>query len=311
MKEITRRLYTKPVMLGMAFLMGMALVIGLFVTSKSTAAPNSFPVAAGNDEFETVGNGDTFHDFGGTPIPANFFGAGSLAFSGSVILQGVPLGPGSNVDTVIQRHNAVAGPGGSTPLTMTGLSLAGTAPITVTYQNNSTEQWNVAVGLSDYKASTGTMTINFSSFDSSLKVWPKFTFTRVGGGVPPKVLDTGAPGGGLQAVQADSNLSANQAAELDDRVIGIDDNPVVLPAPCPVATISPFESRSLSGDNTKAAAAAASCAPITLSSVNQPWGPCNPGAFCITVPITEEERWARHRPGPRGTIKQGGVGIAE
>src|SRR5262245_10967410 len=106
MKEITRRLYTKPVMLGMAFLVGMALVVGLFVTTKSTAAPNSFPVAAGNDEFETPDNGETFHDFGGSPIPANFFGAGSLAYSNLVALAGVPLGPGSNVDTVIQRQQA-------------------------------------------------------------------------------------------------------------------------------------------------------------------------------------------------------------
>ena len=54
MKEITRRLYTKPVMLGMAFLMGMALVVGLFVTTKSDAAQSAFPVVAGNDEFETT-----------------------------------------------------------------------------------------------------------------------------------------------------------------------------------------------------------------------------------------------------------------
>ena len=59
MKEITRRLYTKPVMLGMAFVMGMALVAALFVTSKSNAAPNSFPVAAGPDEFETAADGQT------------------------------------------------------------------------------------------------------------------------------------------------------------------------------------------------------------------------------------------------------------
>jgi len=122
MKEITRRLYTKPVMLGMAFLMGIALVVGLFVTSKSTAAPNSFPVAAGNDEFETAGDGSTFHNFAGSPIPANFFGTGSLAYDGQVILQGVPLGPGSNVDTIIQRTQAVGGPGGSTPIAMTAHS---------------------------------------------------------------------------------------------------------------------------------------------------------------------------------------------
>jgi hypothetical protein len=33
MKEITRRLYTKPVMLGLAFLVAGALAVGLFVTA--------------------------------------------------------------------------------------------------------------------------------------------------------------------------------------------------------------------------------------------------------------------------------------
>ena len=301
MKEITRRLYTKPVMLGMAFLMGIALVVGLFVTSKSTAAPNSFPVAAGNDEFETPGDGSTFHNFAGSPIPANFFGTGSLAYGGQVILQGVPLGPGSNVDTIIQRTQAVGGPGGSTPIAMTALSLTGTGPITVTYSNNTTEQWTVKVGLSDYKASGGTMTINFSTFDSTLKVWPKFTFTRVSDGLT-KVYDTG--GSGLAAAQSADNLAATDSvADQSDAVVVIE--PAPLPAPCPVATVS--DSRL--SVNMAAAAAASSCAPVTLSSVNSPWGPCAPGTFCITVPITEEERWAKHRPGPRGTIKQ--VGNAE
>ena len=300
MKEITRRLYTKPVMLGVALVVGMFLVVGLFVTAKSTAAPpNSFPVAAGNDEFETAGDGETFHDFGGSPIPADFFGAGSQAFSGLVVLQGVPLGPGSNVDTVIQRVSAVQGPGGSTQINMTGLSLRGTSPIKVTYNGGAIEYWDVAVGLSAYKASTGSMTINSSTFDSTLKVWPKFTFTRVGGG-GTKVLDTGAPGGG-------SGFTAEAAASGDG--IG-----VIEPAPAPAPTIAPCQvvisptertTKLATADSAFATAAASNCAPVTLSSVNSPWSNC-PG-FCIPVPITEEERWARHRPGPRGTIKSGGV----
>lgn len=60
MKEITRRLYTKPVMLGMAFLVGIALVVGLFITTTKTEAMQSgFPVVAGPDEFETTGNGES------------------------------------------------------------------------------------------------------------------------------------------------------------------------------------------------------------------------------------------------------------
>lgn len=303
MKEITRRLYTKPVMLGMAFLVGAALVIGLFVTTKSKAAPNQFPVAAGPDEFETPGDGTTFHDFGGSPIPAGFFGTGSLAYNKLVPLQGVPLGPNSNVDTVIERASAVNGPGGSTGITMTALSLKASTPITVSYQNGSTETWDVFVGLSIYKTSGGTMTINASTFDSTLKVWPRFTFKRVPDGLT-KVLDTGS-GSGLAAAQsADSGLAVtDSAADLSDNDSAVVIQPAPLPAPCPVATIS--DSR-LSANMATTAAAASSCAPVQLSSVNQPWGPCAPNTFCITVPITEEERWARHRPRPKA-VQQGGV----
>lgn len=299
MKEITRRLYTKPVMLGMALLAGIALVAVLFVTTKSTAAPNSFPVAAGNDEFETAGDGETFHNFAGAPIPANFFGSGSLAYGGLVTLVGVPLTSGSNVDTIIQRHSAVQAPGGSTALTMTGLSLKSINPITVTYSNNSTELWNVKVGLSVYKASTGSMTIHSSTFDSTLKVWPRFTFTRVSDGAV-KEFDTGAPTGpGLTA--------ADSATVSDDFEIAPAPAPEPTIAPCRIATI---DDTKISGDFANATATSTSCPPITLSSTNSPWGPCATGGFCIPVPITEEERWARHRPGPKGTIK-GGVVVGE
>jgi hypothetical protein len=289
MKEITRRLYTKPVMLGMAFLVGMALVVALFVTSESSAAMNSFPVGAGNDEFETAADGQTYHDFESDPIDAGFFGQYSLAYAELVPLEGVPLNPPSEVDTIIQRHQSVAGPGGSTPLTMTALSLKSSAPITVQFNNGSTtwtEQWNVAVGLSAYKASTGSMTINSSTFDSTLKVWPKFTFTRVGGGAgSPLVLDTGAPDG--------PGLTAGATAANDGAVF----EPAPAPTIAKCAEIDSFEGNVESGDMATAAATS-SCPPVTLSSVNSPWSNCP--AFCIPVPITEEERWARHRPGPRG-----------
>lgn len=296
MKEITRRLYTKPVMLGMAFLMGVGLVVALFVTAKSTAAPNAFPVLQGNDEFETAGDGETFHDFEGKPIPEDFFGPGSNAYAELVPLVGVPLAPGSEVDTVIWRHQTVSAPGGSTAITMTGLSLKSMSPIIVTYDNGTpSESWNVAVSLSAYKASTGSMKINFSTFDSTLKVWPKFTFTRVGGGVPPLVLDTGAPGGpGLTAASSTARIDSVELEPAPQPA------PTVAPAPCAAIDVFEGTTKIASGDMASAAAATSSCPPVTLSSLNSPWGPCAGGGFCIIVPITEEERWARHRPGPKG-----------
>ena len=308
MKEITRRLYTKPVMLGMALVVGVALVVALFVSTRSTAAANTFPVNAGNDEFETLGDGETYHDFASSPIPADFFGPGSNAFSQLVPLVGVPINPAvSQVDTIIQRSQTILGPGGSTPIAMTGLSLKSINAITVTYNNGTpSESWNVQVGLSDYKASAGSMTVNSSTFDSTLKVWPKFTFTRVGGGVPPKVLDTGAPTGpGLAAAGEDSTADAVDSGPAPAMAVAI--------APC--ATVSDFDGRIDASERfeTAAAATSTSCAPVTLSSVNSPWSSCGNGGFCIPQPITEEERWARHRPHPKGTKKVAAaqVGVAE
>ena len=300
MKKITRRLYTKPVMLTMAFIVGIALVVGLFVTTKSTAMQSGFPVVAGNDEFETTANGESQHDFAGSPIPADFFGAGSLPYSGTVTLEGVPLNPSVNdTDTIIQRHNTVSAPGGSTPLTMTALSLKSTSPITVTYGNGSTQTWDVKVGLSLFKASTGSMTINASSFDSTLKVWPRFTFTR---GTTTLVLDTGG-----SSLAASSTAASQTAIDFNDGgdVIIIDD-PEPLPAPCKVAVSRTFDTFASSTDS---AAATSSCPPLTLTATS-PWWPCPPTGFC-KPPLTEAERWAKHNASPPGTKKQQQAGNAE
>src|SRR5689334_7705823 len=105
MKEITRRLYTKPVMLGMAFLLGLALVVALSFTTKSKAAMSIF-IPAGNDEFETTSNGETYHNFQASPVPAGFFGTGSRAYTGLVPLVGVPINPAvSDTDTIIHRNS--------------------------------------------------------------------------------------------------------------------------------------------------------------------------------------------------------------
>ena len=300
MKAITRRLYTKPVMLGMAFLMGVALVV--FVTTKSDAAQSGFPVVAGPDEFETTANGESQHDFAGSPIPAGFFGTYSQPFTGLVLLEGVALNPAvSETDTIIERHQTVTGPGGSTPITMTALSLKSSGPITVNFVNGSqswTETWDVKVGLSQFKSSTGTMTINSTTFDSTLKVWPRFTFTR---GATTLVLDTGS-GSGLTASQA----AASTAIDSDDGGGIVVDDPQPTPAPCKTVATRNFEGVASA---TTSATSTSSCPPLTLTATS-PWWPCPPTGFC-KPPLTEAERWARHNASPPGTKKQQQVGVAE
>lgn len=292
MKEITRRLYTKPVMLGLAFLVVGVLLVGLSIASKSRAAGTFIP--EGNDEFETTGNGETYHNFQASKVPVDFFGQGSDEFGGVVPLVGVPLAGHGNIDTIIHRNGCA-----STPCTvaiqMTALSLASINPITVTYNGGSNpEDWSVAVSLSTLKASTGSMSINDGgTFDSSLNVYPKFTFTRLSDG-EQRELDTGG-GSGLMA-----DSSTGKAALQSDTTIGIGIEPAPAPtiAPCPVVASDDIEVRD--GAN---AAAGSSCAPVTLTSNNNPWQICN-GKFCIPRPLTEQELLASHHASPPGTKRR-------
>jgi len=289
MKEITRRLYTKPVMLGMAFLVGIALVAALFVTTKSKAAVSIY-IQAGNDQFETTGNGETYHNFQASPVPAGFFGTGSQKYAGLVPLVGVPLQPLVNdIDTVIHRNQDVLTPG-STTITMTALNLKGINPITVTYDDSHTESWTVKVNLSDVKASGGSMSFNSdgSAFDSSLSVYPKFTFTRVSDN-KTLVLDTGGSGG-----LAPQSATSTRASSGNFDTIAI--------AQCrAIAPVDFQNASSASGKITTSAAAATSCPPVTLTSTNSPWP--------ITRPITEQELLASHNASPPGTKR--GIQAAE
>lgn len=286
MKEITRRLYTKPVMLGILLLAGVCLVVGLFVTAKSNAAFTIVP--AGFDKFETTGNGETYHNFAASKIPEDFFGDGSMEYSGTVPLVGVPLPGEGDIDTIIERLDSVP-VGGTTAIKMIKLSLKSINPITVTFDNGTAPQsWEVGVSLSTLKASTGTMTIEAGgTFDSTLKVWPKFTFTRNG---VTLTLDTGDPNGPGLTAAPDYAVAGEFVAE-----------PVPEPtiAPCPVV-IGEFEPNS--GDFSSATASS-SCAPVTLTSNNSPWTWCG-SLFCIPRPLTEAELLAAHNASPPGTKKR-------
>lgn len=294
MKAITQRLYTKPVMLGMAFLVGIALVIALFVTTKSRAQGAFIP--EGDDKFETTNNGETYHNFANSPIPAGFFtsvgGSPSKAYAGNVPLEGVPLGGSfGNVDTVI--HRGPCSVPCNTAIQMTNLNLKSINTITVTYADDTTETWSVAVNLSTLKASTGTMSINSGgTFDSTLNVWPKFTFKRTS---DSKTLefDTG-----------NSGLAPSMSSMLvEDNASAIEPAPTATIAPAPCGGTAEIDDIFVVHENPSVSAASTgSCAPVRLTSNNSRWQFCN-GVFCIPRPITEAELWASHNASPPGTKK--------
>src|SRR5258705_6775419 len=143
-------------------------------------------IPAGVDLFTTPPGGSTFDSFGGAPIPAGFFGPGSLPFGGTIPFQGAPLGgPFGPTDTIVQRMApaSLPGPGSSAtvPIEIVALSLVSATPITVNYSGGPPpEQWNVRACLSDsVPQPTGPMTITAGcageggTFTSSLPVCPR------------------------------------------------------------------------------------------------------------------------------------------
>ncbi len=154
------------------------------------------------------------------PIPADFFGPGSDPFTGSVCLQGEPLGETQwgnfgEADTLVRRTGGPLGTGDPFSLDdlcppwnvesqveteVVALSLTGIAPITVTYNGGQNpEEWNVTVDLSEVAPPTGTVTAvkthcNGGTYSSELHVQPRFTFARVADPGVVQVLDTGLAG---------------------------------------------------------------------------------------------------------------------
>jgi hypothetical protein len=105
-----------------------------------------------------------------------------------------------DADTVVQRKEdanvpTVPSNSGPVPIELVQLSLVGMAPIAVKV-GSQTQVWDVRAGLSPSRPSTGAMSIHRTSdgggtFDSQLRVYPRFTFTRLSDGAT-KVLDVGA-----------------------------------------------------------------------------------------------------------------------
>ncbi len=146
-------------------------------------------------EDHLITSSGSYADFGADPIPADFFGTGSNAFTGRVDFKGAQLNPTlyGDADTVVMRKEAAnlptcGGPAAMVDIELLALNLVSIAPITVTFDGSPDELWDVAVELSTSASSLGTMTIRYAcagggTWDSTLTVVPKYVFTRRGDGM--------------------------------------------------------------------------------------------------------------------------------
>jgi hypothetical protein len=191
---------------------------GFFVQKASGAANQSWarnfvvdctgaPVDGGLDIFTTPPGGTTCQVFPAeAPIPAGFFGSGSLPFVGPIVFRSEPLqtDPPNAIwptDTIVQRLASVtlsSCSSGTVPIQIMALCLTSSLPITVNYQGGTNDQWNVRATLSSTTPqSQGLMTITADAtgfggtFAASLPVRPKLIFTRRSDGLV-RVLDAGA-----------------------------------------------------------------------------------------------------------------------
>lgn len=94
-------------------------------------------ITNGVDLWRTPGNGTSFADFSKEPIPAGFFCPGSSAFTGRIVMKGVPIAsnrPGAlgDADTIIQRlDNATFNKRGvaTTRIQMRAMQFEGVTPV--------------------------------------------------------------------------------------------------------------------------------------------------------------------------------------
>jgi hypothetical protein len=164
-----------------------AIALGLVASGLEVAA-HANALQPGDDLFHTEPG--TSFDFSQHPVPADFFGPGSLPFEGRVNFVGQdeaypPCDADPPADTIFLRPVAVDPPDTTTVL-FAQLSLVSTEPIVVRYAVGPDRLWNVHVGLAPVPAAFGTMilrqeSVDGGTFDLEMPEYPLFTFTNVDG----------------------------------------------------------------------------------------------------------------------------------
>lgn len=143
---------------------------------------------SGIDLWRTLGDGNTFADFAGQPIPSGFFCNDSAAFTGKINFRGVPLVTGEpdalgRTDTIVQRlDDAVFNRRGIavTRVQVRALTFEGAAPV-----RTSCGDYNVRVSLSGRQPITSMKIFrddaNGGRFLAPIAVNVKLSFTPVSG----------------------------------------------------------------------------------------------------------------------------------
>ncbi len=156
-------------------------------------------VTHGSDLFQTAGDGSTYAQ---VSVPAGYFCTGSAAWSGTVVLTGVPVvtSPANvlgNTDTVVERlaDTTFDGSGNATVNAIVrAANFKSTSPISVSGCTGSS-LWDVRSSAAPTQSAFA-MTLHRTSstatggtFDSDVTISPRLTFTQQGTGGLVHTLD--------------------------------------------------------------------------------------------------------------------------
>ena len=283
------------------------LLLTLIILSAAVFA-NAQTVSAGPDYWVT--NSASTYDT--LALPAGYFGTGSQAYNGTVYFAGDPAS-GNGYDTKINRTQDVSllGGSGTTGLVVEELRLKSVSPITVSYDDGHSEQWDVYVTLSGAQPSNGTMTITGGSgggsFSSTLNIIPKFNFVQLTGlgalsekGRNVRSLDFGSPFVQQylkeQSRLARERISKRTATQADEVLAAVCQVDPAEPIPTDQFPTTKTTTKTTTTTTDSAAVPATTCG-VKLNG-NGSWG-WNNGRFC-PYPLAELARWARHGVIPFG-----------
>jgi hypothetical protein len=150
-------------------------------------------ITHGSDFFQTAGDGTTYAQ---VSLPAGYFCTGSAAYSGTIVLAGVPVATSpanvlGNTDTIIERLSDTTFNSSNVATVNAVVRVANfksTSPITVTGCSGSS-LWDVtssaaptqsAFAMTIYRSSS---TATGGTFDSTVTINPRLTFTQQGSSV--------------------------------------------------------------------------------------------------------------------------------
>src|SRR5690242_3252921 len=140
--------------------------VALMLALASHAAAG--PLVPGVALFDTVAGPDSYYDFGANPLPANTLFQGSGAFTGKVLLEGVPFAPAlfGSKDTVISLSPPAGQPIGNSATVQTdlaALTLKSIAPLAIPSGGSAAPSlYNLYVTLDPSVANRGQGQITFT-----------------------------------------------------------------------------------------------------------------------------------------------------